>query len=188
MKTALVQLAEDFLTSFVFLGLFLALGNLPLAVGAAIAVGIAQFAIARWRQRRFDVMQWLSLGLVVLLGGATLFTADSRFMMAKPTAIHFAIGAVMLRPGWLERYMPPMVKEHVPENILVACGYIWAALVFTVGLCNLYIAAFYSPVVWGWFITVGATGAKVVVFLVQYTIFQIIIRRNLSQVAQTKRT
>jgi len=95
-------------------------------------------------------MQWLSLALVITLGAATLITNDSRFMMAKPSLIHFAIGAVMLRPGWLDRYMPPIVKEHLPKGVLKLAGFAWAGLMFLLGLINLYVAANFSPIVWGY--------------------------------------
>jgi hypothetical protein len=42
MRVALLQLGEDFLSSFVFLGIYLAIGNLPVAVGFALAIGIGQ--------------------------------------------------------------------------------------------------------------------------------------------------
>jgi intracellular septation protein len=179
MQTALLQLAEDFLSAFVFLGLYLATKNLPLAVGAAMAVGAAQFARAKWRGRRLEPMQWLSLGLVIVLGAVTLVTNDSRFMMAKPSFIHFAIGAVMLRPGWMDRYLPPIVTENLPYRVIVLTGYAWAGLMFVLGLANLYVAANYSPVVWGYFLSIGATGAKIVAFFAQYLVFQILIRRRL---------
>jgi len=179
MGTALRQLAEDFLSAFVFLGIYLATGNLPLAVGVAMAVGAAQFALAKWRGQRLEVMQWLSLGLVIVLGAVSLITNDARFMMAKPSFIHFAIGAVMLRPGWMDRYMPPIVKENLPKDVLVITGYAWAGVMFALGLLNLYVAANYSPIAWGYFIAFGATGAKIVAFLAQYVVFQILIRRKL---------
>jgi len=50
MRVALLQLGEDFLSSFVFLGIYLAIGNLPLAVGFALAIGIGQLALAKWRR------------------------------------------------------------------------------------------------------------------------------------------
>ena len=53
--------------------------------------------------RRIEPMQWMSLGLVVVLGGATMLTQSPRFMMIKPTIVHFAVAAVMLRPGWMIR-------------------------------------------------------------------------------------
>jgi intracellular septation protein len=179
MQTALRQLAEDFLSAFVFLGLYLATGNLPLAVGIAMAIGVGQLALAKWRGRRLEAMQWLSLGLVIALGAVTLMTNDPRFMMAKPSLIHFAIGAVMLRPGWMDRYLPPIVKDNLPQQIIVLTGYAWAALMFALGLANLYVAANYSPVVWGYFLSIGATGAKIVAFFAQYLVFQILVRRRL---------
>jgi intracellular septation protein len=179
MQTALLQLAEDFLSAFVFLGIYLVIGNLPLAVGAAMAVGAAQFALAKRRGRRLEAMQWLSLGLVIVLGAVTLITNDSRFMMAKPSFIHFAVGAVMLRPGWMDRYLPPIVTNNLPYRVIVLTGYAWAGLMFVLGLANLYVAANYSPVVWGYFLSIGATGAKIVAFFAQYLVFRILIRRRL---------
>jgi intracellular septation protein len=179
MQTAILQLAEDFLSAFVFLAVYLATGNLPLAVGAAIAVGAAQFALAKWRSRRLEAMQWLSFGLVIVLGAVALITNDGRFMMAKPSLIHFAIGAVMLRPGWMDRYLPPIVKENLPYRVIVLAGYAWAGLMFVLGLANLYVAANYSPVVWGYFLSIGATGAKIVALFAQYLVFRFLTWRRL---------
>jgi intracellular septation protein len=181
MQTALLQLAEDFLSAFVFLGVYLTVGNLPLAVGSALAVGLGQFALLRWRAQRIETMQWLSLALVIVLGAAALTTNDARFMMAKPSIIHFAIGAVMLRPGWMERYMPPIVKGHVSESVLALNGYAWAGLMFVLGISNLYVAAYCSPATWAWFISVVAIGAKVAAFAAQYVVLQILVRRDLGR-------
>jgi intracellular septation protein len=185
MQTALRQLAEDFLSAFVFLGLYLATANLPLAVGIAMAIGAGQLALAKCRARRLEAMQWLSLGLVIALGAVTLVTNDPRFMMAKPSLIHFALGAVMLRAGWMDRYLPPLVKDNLPQQVIVLTGYAWAGLMFALGLANLYVAANYSPIVWGYFLSIGATGAKIVAFFAQYLAFQILIRRRLRAQAVT---
>ena len=74
--------------------------------------------------------------------------------------------------------MPDVVKQNVPERVLIASGYAWAALMIVLGLLNLYVARYYSIEVWAWFISVGAVGAKVVAFLIQYALFQILIRRK----------
>ena len=57
-------------------------------------------------------MQWMSLGLVVVLGGATMLTQSPRFMMIKPTIVHFAVATVMLRRGWMLRYLPEIVRKR----------------------------------------------------------------------------
>jgi intracellular septation protein len=185
MRTALYQLWEDFLSTIVFLIAYLATGNLYLAVILAIVVGVGQFVLLKRRGRTPDVMSWLSLGLAMALGTATLITSDSRFIMAKPSVIHFAIGVVMLRRGWMARYMPEIVKQNVPERVLIGCGYAWAALMFVLGALNLYVAARYSFEVWAWFISVGAVGAKVAAFLIQYAVIQILVRRNLRLAAKS---
>ena len=99
MRIALVQLLSDFLSAIVFLTIYGGTENLYLATGAAIVVSLAQFTISKIRGRPVDAMQWLILGMVVVLGSATLITHDSRFIMVKPSIVHFAIGAVMLRRG-----------------------------------------------------------------------------------------
>ena len=48
-------------------------------------------------------MQWMSLGLIVVLGSATMLTQSPRFIMIKPTIVHFAVAAAMLRRGWMLR-------------------------------------------------------------------------------------
>ena len=70
--------------------------------------GFAQIAYLKLRRSPIDAMQWMSLGLVVVFGGASLLTHDPRFIMFKPTLIYVAIGAVMLKRGWMTRYMPPV--------------------------------------------------------------------------------
>jgi intracellular septation protein len=179
MQTALYQLAEDFLSTIVFLIVYFVSGELYLAVIVAMVVGIGQFIALKRRGRTLDVMAWLALTMAIVLGGATLITNDSRFIMAKPSVGHFAVALVMLRRGWLARYMPDIVKENVPERVLIGWGYGWAALMVVLGLLNLYVAGYYSIDVWAWFISVGAVGAKVVMFLIQFVVIRLQVRRNL---------
>jgi intracellular septation protein len=188
MRTALYQLGEDFLSTIVFLIVYFVSGELYLAIAVAMAVGIGQFLLLKRRGRNPDIMGWLSLVMVIALGGASLITNDSRFIMAKPSVVHFAVGMVMLRRGWLARYMPEFVKQNVPENVLVGSGYAWAALMFALGLINLYVANRYSIDVWAWFISVYAVGAKMIAFLLQYAVIWVMIRRKLRAAAISKST
>jgi intracellular septation protein A len=179
MRTAVQQLVSDFLSAIVFLALYLPTGSVTLATSVAVAVALAQFAYMRLAGRPIDLMQWLALGLVLVLGTATLITADSRFIMVKPTFIHWAIGAVMLRRGWMMRYLPPIARDNLPLGVMVTAGYAWAALMFVLGAINLVVATTMSIEAWAWFITVGAMGAKLVVFLLQYWVFRSLITRRL---------
>ena len=139
MKNVFAQLAFDFFSTIVFLVVFLATGNVLIATIIAIAGAVAQFVYSRVKGKTLDIMSWASLGLVILLGLMTLITNDSRFVLMKPSIAHFAIGAIMLRPGWMLRYMPPFVTEHIP-HLAYAAGYVWAALMFAIGVGNIAVA------------------------------------------------
>jgi len=184
MQTAMRQLLSDFLSAIVFLVVYGLSDNIYLATAAAVGVAAAQVAIMKSRGQPIDAMQWLVLGLVLVLGAATLITSDSRFIMVKPSIIHCAVGAVMLRRGWMIRYLPPIARDNLPESVMVTAGYAWAALMFALGFVNLVIATGFSFRVWAWFITFGAIGAKVAAFLIQYAVFRTIIGRKLRAAAQ----
>jgi len=179
MRDVFKQLFADFFSTIVFLAIYLTTGNIYSATGVAIVGAIGQVILARHQGRTLDVMNWASLGLVLVLGGATILTHDPRFVMMKPSIAHFAIAAVMLRRGWMLRYLPPIVKENVSANAVIAAGYCWAALMVALGLANIAIAATGDMQLWAWFISVGAVGAKVLAFGVQYLMFRAVIYRKI---------
>jgi len=179
-KQALRQLLTDFLSAILFLVVYVVSGSLFAAAGIAAAAGLAQLVRLKAARRRIEPMQWMSLGLVVVLGGATMLTQSPRFMMIKPTIVHFAVATVMLRRGWMLRYLPEIVLRNVPEPTIVAAGYAWAGLLAFLGLANLFIALHLDFATWAWFISVGSVGAKLAAFGLQYGIFRAIVRQRLA--------
>ncbi|OQW55155.1 MAG: intracellular septation protein [Proteobacteria bacterium SG_bin9] len=180
MKNVFAQLAFDFFSTIVFLVIFLATGNVVLATLIAIAGAVAQFIYARVKGKTLDIMSWASLGLVIVLGLMTLITHDSRFVLMKPSIAHFAIGAIMLRPGWMLRYMPPIVAENAPR-LVYSAGYVWAALMFVLGLGNIAVAWTGDLKLWVFYVSVIALGAKIVAFAIQYVVFRTVITRKITQ-------
>src|SRR6516162_5327363 len=181
MKRALRQLLGDLLSAILFLLVYGLSGNLFAAAAIAVAAGMAQLARIWLTRRRVEPMQWMSLGLVVVLGGATMLTQSPRFMMIKPTIVHLAVAAIMLRRGWMIRYLPKIALRNVPEPTIVAAGYGWAALLAALGLANLFIALRFDFAVWAWFISVGSVGAKLAAFAIQYGVFRAIARHRIAQ-------
>ena len=183
MKDVFARLGSDFLSTIVFLVLYLATGNVILATSVAIAGAVGQVAYARYKGQQLGYMTWASLGLVSVLGGATLLTHDLRFVLAKPAIGHFAIGAIMLKRGWMLRYMPPIVTETVPEYVTIA-GYAWAALMFVLGAGTIAVAATGDLKLWALYISVVLIGAKVVAFGVQYAAFRILVGNRIRAAAR----
>src|ERR1700721_1857207 len=181
MKNVFAKLATDFLSTIVFVAVYLITDNVLLATGIAIASAVAQVADAYIRGERLGFMTYASLALVVVLGGATLLTNDPRFVLAKPSIAHFAIGAIMLKRGWMLRYMPPVVAETIPEYVTVA-GYAWAALMFALGAGTIAIALSGDMKLWAIYVSVVAVGAKIAAFAVQYVAFRFLVRSRLRAV------
>ena len=174
MKDVFAKLGTDFFSTIVFLAVYFISGNVLLATGVAIAGAIAQLIYAHVRAQPLGFMTYASLALVVVLGVATLWTDDPRFVLAKPSIAHFAIGAIMLKRGWMLRYMPPIVAETIPEYVTFA-GYAWAALMFALGAGVIAVAMTGDMALWALYVSVVAIGAKVAAFAVQYVAFRILV-------------
>jgi intracellular septation protein A len=178
MKDVFAKLAADFFSTIVFLAVYLATDNVVLATSVAIASAVAQVVHSRIKGQELGFMTWASLALVIVLGSATLLTHDPRFVLAKPSIAHFAIGAIMLKRGWMLRYLPPIVTETIPEYVTVA-GYAWAALMFALGAGVIAVASTGDIKLWAFYVSVVAIGAKVAAFAIQYVAFRILITNRI---------
>src|SRR3954467_5437975 len=182
MKDVFARLLYDFLSAIVFLVLYLSTGNVVLATSVAVAGAVAQVIYSRLKGQPLSFMTYASLALVIVLGSATLLTNDPRFVLAKPSIAHFAIGAIMLKRGWMLRYMPPIVAETIPEYVTLA-GYAWAALMFALGAGVIGIAMSGDMKLWAFYVSVVLIGAKVIAFALQYAVFRILVGRRLRAAA-----
>ncbi len=175
---AVKWLAADLLSTLAFVGLYAATHNVYVAIVVAIALGAGQIAWQKSRGTPIDLMQWLSLFLVVVFGGAAMVTRDPVFIMVKPSIIYTAIGIVMLRSGWMNRYFPPIARDNAADVITVF-GFIWAALMFGTAGANLALAFSMGASTWAWFIAVFPIASKVGLVLIQYVVIRAIIRRRI---------
>src|SRR5258708_38425654 len=167
MKDVFARLLTDFLSTIVFLVVYLTTDNVVLATSVAIAGAVAQVIYSRVKGKQLGFMTYASLALVVVLGSVTLLTHDPRFVLAKPSIAHFAIGAIMLKRGWMLRYMPPIVAETIPKYITTA-GYAWAALMFALGLGYIAVASTCDLKLGALYVSGVASGAKVEALAVHY--------------------
>jgi len=168
----------DLASTLFFLVLYLLTKNIPLAVVLGVALGVGQIGWELVRRKPIDTMQWLSLFLVIAAGTATLITNDPRFVMLKPSLIYLIVGMVMLKPGWMNRYLPPIAKELVPD-IAFIFGFVWAGLMFFSAALNILVAMTFSVATWASFMSAYGIASKLGLFLLQYgTMRYIGVRRR----------
>jgi intracellular septation protein A len=170
----------DMAATLFFLVLYLLTHNVTLSVLLGMALGIAQIGWQLVRGKPIDTMQWMSLFLVLGAGAVTLITHDPRFVMIKPSVIYLIVGVVMLQRGWMNRYLPPIAIELVPD-IAVIFGYVWSGLMFFSAALNVVVALNFDVATWSVAMSIWAVASKAVLFLIGYATMRIIAGRRYRQ-------
>ena len=170
-------LITDFLGSIFFVVLLAFNVDVSVAAGIGIALSIAVIVVQLLRRGAVAALQWASLALVLLSGGASMLTHDPRFIMAKPTLIYVAVGFVMLRRGWMRRYIPPIAVGHI-DHLTDAFGYVWSALMFVTAAANAIVAVWFTPY---WFLFLGTfpVASKAMLFAILYLTSRAVARRDI---------
>lgn len=175
MKTLLYAIGPmlfDSLGVLVFAVLLVAgAGIVPATIaGTVVALGVVGSELARGK--KVSALQWISLASVLFTAAATLFTGDPRFMMVKPTIVYLIVGSVMLRRGWLNRYIPPE-QLAIVGDVMDRFGTIWAALMFASAGLNLVIALFFTAW-WPLFIGIFPLASKFGLFAIHVAVVYLI--------------
>jgi intracellular septation protein len=157
----------DMAATLLFLALYLLTNNVALSVLLGMALGIAQIGWQLARRKPIDTMQWMSLFLVLGAGTVTLLTHDPRFVMIKPSVIYVIVGVVMLKRGWMNRYLPPAALELIPD-VAVIFGYVWSGLMFFSAALNLIVALNFSVATWSVAMSIYGIVSKTLLFLIGY--------------------
>jgi intracellular septation protein len=135
-----------------------------------IAATLAQVAWQLFRGRKVDVMLWVSLGLVVVLGGATVWFHSEVFIKWKPTLLYVAMasglwGALVLGKNPLRGMLGAQLT--LPNAIWQKLNHAWALFFVAMGVLNLVVAYSYSTEAWVNFKLFGGLGLTLVFSLAQ---------------------
>jgi len=143
--------------------------------GTSVAIAVVGYELARGR--KVAALQWISLASVIFTAAATLFTGDPRFVMIKPTIVYLIVGTVMLRRGWLDRYIPPEQRALVGD-VMDRFGMIWSALMFTSAGLNLVVALFFTAW-WPLFVGIFPLASKFGLFAVHVAVVHVVTQARL---------
>lgn len=115
-----------------------------LATAVGIIATVLQILYLLARGRKVDGMLWLSLGVIVVTGGATIYFHDENFIKWKPTILYWAfalalfVAQVMFRNNLVRKVMEAQIK--LPEAVWARVGYAWMSFFALVGVLNLVMA------------------------------------------------
>jgi intracellular septation protein len=115
-----------------------------LATAVGIVATVLQIAYLIVRGRKVDGMLWLSLGVIVVMGGLTIYFHDENFIKWKPTILYFAFALALLvaQLGFRSNLMRKVMEEQVklPESVWARVGYAWIGFFLFQGVLNLVMA------------------------------------------------
>lgn len=180
------SLLLDLASTICFLVVLLLTHNTVLSVAVGAALGVLQIAIQVVRGKPVHMMEWLSLLLIVATGTAAILTDDPRFVLFKPSAVYAVVGLVMLKAGWMLRYLPAIARAAAPD-VIIGVGYAWAALMFVTAAVNALVAITYSVPTWAIAMLIFGIVSKVVVFIAGFLAIRLTTVRRVRAMPAEKR-
>jgi len=143
-----------FFVAFKFQGIYV-------ATGVAIAATVAQVGWVLLKGRKVSNMQWMSLVIIVLFGGATLFLRDETFIKWKPTVLYWIaglafIGGLAFRTNLVKAVMSEGIT--LPEAAWTKLCVAWGLFFLFKGTLNLWVAYNFETDTWVNFKLFGGMG------------------------------
>ena len=165
-----MKLLLDFFPILLFFGAFKIWG-IFVATTVAIVATLLQLGWMRYSTGRTEPMQWLSLGVIVVFGGATLVAQDETFIKWKPTVLYWAmggalmVGQVFFRRNWLQSLMKSQMA--LPDHAWRVMLWSWCGFFALMGVLNLWVAYHFDTDTWVNFKLFGGMGLMLVFVLAQ---------------------
>ena len=144
-----------------------------LATLVVIAATLVQVTTLKLMRRKIDLMLWITLALVVVLGGATVWFNNATFIKWKPTAAFWAMGLALWVSQALfkKNLLQSMIggELQLPEAVWSRLNLLWVSFFTLMGVINLYVAYNFSTSTWATFKVFGVYSLMIV-----FTIGQVI--------------
>ena len=141
---------------------------------ATVVVILATAAQILWlaaRGKKIDTMLWVSLALVVVLGGATIYFHSENFIKWKPTMLYWVmavallVGQFMFKKNGIKSLMGAQMT--LPDTVWRKVNFAWVGFFAFMGVLNLWVAFNFTTDMWVNFKLFGATGLMLVFVLLQ---------------------
>ena len=140
--------------------------DIYVATGVAIGATLLQIAYLKKVNGKVEIMQWVSLGVIVIFGGATLILHDNTFIKWKPTVLYWLMGTSLLVSKFVfkRNLMKVFMGEQIelPDHAWVNLLWSWVSFLLFMGTLNLYVAFNYDLDTWVNFKLFGSIGLMVV--------------------------
>ncbi len=146
--------------------------DIYIATGSAILTTILMMGLMKFSGRKIEKIQWISLSLIVIFGGATIILQDEQFIKLKPSLLYAVFCLGLLIPQFFGRVLiKSLMEKHLtlPEMVWLKLNTVWAIFFGFLSILNYWVANNFSTDFWVEFKLFGMLGLTVV-----FTLFQAI--------------
>jgi intracellular septation protein len=123
-----------------------------LATAIAIAATAGQIVYLFIRRKKIDNMLWLSLVIITVFGGATIYFHNETFIKWKPTVLYWCFAAALLLGQMIfkRNLIRAMMDKQLtlPDSVWSRLNLSWMAFFFLMGIINLYVAYSFDTATW----------------------------------------
>ena len=142
-----------------------------LATIVVVIASLVQVGIIKARGQKVDLMLWISLALVVVLGGLTVYLRSETFIKWKPTGLYWVMGLSFLVSQFVIRknLLKVMLGQQLqlPESVWTRLSLAWVSFFAAMGVLNLWVAFNFSTDTWVNFKLFGGIGLMLLFTLAQ---------------------
>ncbi|MDB5796229.1 MAG: septation protein [Paucimonas sp.] len=165
-------LASQYLSGLVSGGsVTLAQAPILLATSVAILATLFQITVQLMRGRKVDGMLWMSLAIITVFGGATIWFNNETFIKWKPTVLYwcFATALLVARYAMQRNLMRSMMGKQLslPDPVWDKLNSAWTLFFVFMGIVNLFVAYNFSTAAWVNFKLFGFMGMMLAFILLQ---------------------
>ncbi len=145
--------------------------DIYIATGVIIVATIIQVSITWFKYKKVEAMQWITLGLIIVMGGATIYLQNEEFIKWKLTIIEWLFGLAFLasqffgKKTFVERMMGANLELPVP--VWKKLNLAWATFFISVGFINIYVMQNFDTDDWVNFKTFGVPGLMILFIIIQ---------------------
>lgn len=142
-----------------------------LATVVVILATLAQIVWLKVRGKKIDTMLWVSLTLVTVLGGATIYFHSENFIKWKPTVLYWVMGTALLvgqlvfKKNGIKSVMGAQMR--LPDGVWRTVNFSWVGFFAVMGVVNLWVAFNFPTSTWVNFKLFGGLGLMFVFVLLQ---------------------
>jgi len=131
----------------------------------AIVASIVQIVWVKLRGHKVETMMWVSLGIIVVFGGATLWLHDESFIKWKPTVLYWIFSGIIFGAAAFGRNIIKSLmtaQMELPDPAWSRLNASWGGFFAFMGVANLIVAFNFSTDAWVNFKLFGSLGLMLV--------------------------